>query len=84
MCCLCCYTVALSEQGIVPVPSNCISVYPAKISTRLTQWRRSTYQDFTVGAPSRLLCTFFTYNTLTVNCVSYHLFLCYKLSWEVW
>jgi len=43
------FCCALTEQGVVPVPANCMSMYPAKISTHLSQWRRSTYQDFTVG-----------------------------------
>ena len=65
------YAVALTEQGLIPVPSNCMSMYPAKISSRLTQWKRSTYQDFTVGARSlHVLCV--QYNAgfpLTISCV---------------
>ena len=40
----------LTEQGMLPVPANCMSLYPAKISSRLSQWKRSTFQDFTVCA----------------------------------
>lgn len=39
--------LAAFEQGIIPVPAESMSLYPAKISSRLSQWKRSTFQDFT-------------------------------------
>jgi len=55
----------LSEQGIVPVPANCMSMYPAKISCRLSLWKRSTFHDFAVCADNWLCYVVFADDVVT-------------------
>jgi THO complex subunit 5 len=38
--------LAALETCRIPIPSECVSFYPSKISSMLVQWKRTTLQDF--------------------------------------
>jgi len=38
--------LAALELCQIPIPSECVSLYPVKVSSRLVQWKRSTFSDF--------------------------------------
>ncbi|ESO84659.1 hypothetical protein LOTGIDRAFT_236170 [Lottia gigantea] len=40
------HQMASLERNTIPVSSNLIDMFPAKISSRLISWKRSTYEDF--------------------------------------
>jgi THO complex subunit 5 len=44
------FTALFAENGIVAIDPDCYHLFPAKINSRLSSWKRSTYEDFQVSS----------------------------------
>ena len=76
-----CYANVLTEQGTIPVPAACMSAYPAKISSRLSQWKRTTFHDFTVRGHNWLRFAFCVDNAALPLTVTFVMLQAYLKHW---